>query len=99
MIRSFKNRPLQQLYESGSIGAIPPEVGNKISRILLFLDSMDDPRCLHLPFWRLRSLKGARKGQWCVGVMGSHCIRFRFDAGNAEDVDLVEAARGDRPCP
>jgi proteic killer suppression protein len=43
-----------------------------------------------LPGNRLEALKGKRQGQWnvCINVQWRIC--FRFEAGNAFDVEIVD---------
>lgn len=38
----------------------------------------------------LHKLKGDRKGQWAINVNGPWRIVFRFDDGNAFDVEIVD---------
>ena len=38
----------------------------------------------------LHGLKGKQKGLWAVSVSGNWRIVFRFEKGNAYDVDLVD---------
>ena len=90
MIKSFKNRALKRLFERDMSAGIPPELRNKIKKILLFLDSMDDPKGVNLPHWRLHRLKGDRKDQWAVDVSGNWRIVFRFTEGRVEDVDFID---------
>ncbi len=35
-------------------------------------------------------LKGARRGQWAIAVNGPWRIVFRFEDGNAHDVEIVD---------
>jgi proteic killer suppression protein len=43
-----------------------------------------------LPGFQLHSLKGNFKGFWAVSVSGNWRIIFRFENGNAYDVDLID---------
>ena len=45
---------------------------------------------MSLPGWRLHPLKGRHKGLWAVDVSGNWRIVFRFEKGEAFDVDLVD---------
>ena len=38
----------------------------------------------------LHALKGSRKGQWAVNVKGPWRICFRFQDGNAYDVEITD---------
>jgi proteic killer suppression protein len=44
----------------------------------------------HGPGYRLPQLKGAHAGQYAIDVSGNWRIVFRFDAGRALDVDLID---------
>ncbi|MFN0172080.1 MAG: type II toxin-antitoxin system RelE/ParE family toxin [Bryobacteraceae bacterium] len=54
------------------------------------LDSATSPQDLDLPGYRLHPLKGKLKGFWAVTVGANWRIVFRFEEGNAIDVDLVD---------
>ncbi len=45
---------------------------------------------MSLHSYRLHPLKGELKGFWSITVSGNWRIIFRFDSGNAFDVDLVD---------
>ena len=55
----------------------------------MVLDSAGSPQALDIPRYRLHPLKGDRKGFWAVTVRANWRIIFRFDAGDATDVELV----------
>lgn len=42
------------------------------------------------PGWRLHSLKGDLKGYWSLSVSGNWRLTFRFEDGDAYDVNLVD---------
>ena len=90
MIRSFKNRPLRQLYETDFSGKIHPDMRDKIRKILVFLNRAEGPQDLTVPQWHIHPLKGDRKGQWAIRVSGNWRITFRFADGGVEEVDLVD---------
>ena len=45
---------------------------------------------LNTPGYRLHSLKGDMQGFWSVRVSANERIVFRFEAGDACDVDLID---------
>ncbi|MGH7817896.1 MAG: type II toxin-antitoxin system RelE/ParE family toxin [Candidatus Binatia bacterium] len=49
-----------------------------------------DIKFMALPGFARHPLKGDLKGFWAVSVSGNWRIIFRFDKGNAYDVDLVD---------
>lgn len=48
------------------------------------------PSDLDLPGYRLHSLRGALKGYWSISISGNWRLTFRFEDGDAYDVDLVD---------
>lgn len=62
----------------------------KVRRILSALDAAESPLEMNLPGFRLHRLKGDRKGYWSVTVSGNWRIVFRFEDGNAVDIDLLD---------
>ncbi len=90
MIRSFRHRGLKRLYERGDRSRIRPDLLDRIKRILARLEIAQQIQDMRLHSYRLHPLKGELKGFWSVTVSGNWRIIFRFDSGNAFDVDLVD---------
>ena len=90
MIRSFRHRGLRRLYEKGDRRQLRPDLVDKIERILARLDAADEVGQMDLPGFRLHPLKSDLAGSWAVTVRSNWRIIFRFDAGDACDVDLVD---------
>lgn len=90
MILGFRHRGLQRLYERNDRRRIPPEFVDKVERILARLEVASEPRDLNLPGYRLHQLSGDLAGFWAVNVSGNWRLVFRFDLGNAYDVDLLD---------
>lgn len=62
----------------------------KIENILSVLDAADTPQALDLPGYHLHPLKGSREGFWAVTVRANWRIIFRFEGGDALDVELID---------
>jgi proteic killer suppression protein len=62
----------------------------KIKRILARLDAAAQPGDMNLPGYRLHPLKGDREGLWSVTVQANWRIVFRFDGGDATDIDYLD---------
>ena len=90
MIRSFRHRGLKRLYERGDRSRIQPDLLDRIKRILARLEIAQQIQDMRLHSYRLHPLKGELKGFWSVTVSGNWRVIFRFDSGNAFDVDLVD---------
>jgi toxin HigB-1 len=90
MIRSFSSRALKRLYENDDGSRLPPDMVSRCTLILAKLDVALAAEEMDLPSYRLHALKGDRKGQWAVTVRANWRIVFRFENGDAHDVDFVD---------
>ena len=90
MIESFRHKGLKLLFERGDRSKLPATLTDKIERILARLDEAAEVRNMDLPGYRLHPLKGSLAGFWAVSVSGNWRIIFRFEAGRASAVDLVD---------
>jgi proteic killer suppression protein len=90
VIRSWKNATTRRFAESGK-GRWP---GLDAQRATLRLNQLDAAHTLD-DLGRLRSvglhkLRGDRAGLWAVTINGPWRLVFRFDAGEALDVEIVD---------
>ena len=91
MIKSFKSRKLKRFYQAGDVAGLPSGQSQKIADILAAIDTAEQPGEVALfPGWRLHPLKGGLKGFWSVTITGNWRLIFRFEDGDAFDVDLVD---------
>ena len=90
MIRTFRHRGLERLYEAGDRRHISPEYAAKIERVLSRLDIASGPQDMNLPGYRLHPLRGNLEGFYAVSISGNWRLIFRFESGDAYDVDLVD---------
>jgi proteic killer suppression protein len=63
---------------------------DKIRTVLVQLDEAAPNEDMRLTGFHLHALKGDRKGFWSVTVRGNWRIIFRFNDGNAGDVELID---------
>ena len=90
-IQSFRHKALQRLFETGDARGLPAGQTDKLLDVLAALDTAEEPSEVGLfPGWRLHPLKGDRKGFWSVTITGNWRIIFRFDKGDALDVDYID---------
>jgi proteic killer suppression protein len=90
-IRSIRHRGLKRLYESGEARGLPFALVEKIADILLAIDEAAEPQDVGLfPGWKLHPLKGGLRGFRSVTVTGKWRVIFRFEEGDASDIDLVD---------
>jgi len=90
MIRRFQHRGLKILYDKNDRRGVSAEHVEKTARVLARLDVVTRPEQLKLTGFALHRLEGDLAGYWSVAVRGDWRIIFRFEQGNATDVDLVE---------
>ncbi len=90
MIVRFRHRGLKRLYEGGDRSRVRPDLVDRVERILARLDAAQQIQDMSLHSYHLHPLKGDLRGFWSVTVSGNWRIVFRFENGNAFDVDLVD---------
>ena len=88
----FAHRGLRRFYERGDArGLVSNPAGRgRIRRMLFALRDAESPRDMDRPGWRLHPLRGNRRGLWSVHVSGNWRIVFRFQDGEAVDIDLID---------
>ncbi len=91
MIRYFRHKGLRQLYEEGDTKAMPAFVLSKIENMLSVIDQAETVDEIRLfPGWRLHPLKGSQKSFWSLMVTGNWRLIFRFEDGDAFDLDYID---------
>ncbi len=90
MILTFRHKGLKLLFEKGDRRRVLPGHAAKIERILARLEEASEVGNMDLPGFRLHPLKGDLAGFWSVTVSGNWRIVFRFEGGNASDIDLLD---------
>lgn len=91
MIRSFRDREAAGIFDQEPSRRLPPEVQKSAYRKLLMLDAATSLRDLRVPWGNcLEPLRGDRDGQYSIRVNDRWRICFRWDAGNAFDVEIVD---------
>jgi proteic killer suppression protein len=90
MIESFRHKGLKRFYQQDDRSKLPPNMVERIAIILAALDAAATIAAMNRPSFRLHRLKGDLSGFWAVKVRANWRIVFRFEAGKALDVDLVD---------
>jgi proteic killer suppression protein len=91
MIKTFADKRTQELYVTGRATRFPPDVAPRAARKLEYVDlawSIDDLRVP--PGNRLHALEGDRKGQYSISINDQWRICFRFEDGDAYDVEVCD---------
>ena len=90
MIVSFKHKGLKRLCWNGDKSAIRPDLLSRVESILFAIDNAREIAELNAPGFRLHPLTGDLKGYWSVWVRANWRVIFRFAAGEAYDVELID---------
>ncbi len=91
MIKSFADQRTQDLYTTGSARRFPVDVARRAARKLEYIDLATSLNDLKVPLGnRLHALKGDRKGQHAIAVNNQWRICFRFDGGDAYEVEVCD---------
>lgn len=90
MIKSFRHKELKRYYERDDRNLIRPDLQEDVKVILTMLQIARSPEILRAPQHKLHKLKGDRKGYWSVTVKRNWRIIFRFENGNAYDVEMID---------
>jgi len=90
MIRSYRHKGLRLFFEKDDSSKLPPDMLQRIDMILSILDAAEDIEGVDVQTFRLHQLKGDLKGVYAVTVRANWRIIFRFDEGDAFDVDFVD---------
>ncbi|MDE0204433.1 MAG: type II toxin-antitoxin system RelE/ParE family toxin [Candidatus Tectomicrobia bacterium] len=90
MIASFRHRGLKALYEGRTTKRVAPNHVEKLRDILIALDRSSGPKGMNLPGFGLHKLDHQMKGHYAVSVSGNWRVTFRFEDGDAVDVDYLD---------
>jgi len=88
-IRNIVHKGLKRLYAEDNAKGVPPDIVDKLRKMLAFLDDMEAPEELRaLPSWKVHTLTGDRKGTWSLSVTRNRRLTFRIDTAESEICDL-----------
>ena len=90
MIRSFRHKGLERYFTRSDRSGIDRRQSERILRLLDRLDAALKPEEMNLPGYRFHRMKGDRKHAFSVSVSGNWQITFRFEDGDAVDVNLED---------
>lgn len=89
MIKSFSNKHLKALWETGK-SRIDAQMHKRILRRLDRLDAAETPEDMDLPGFNFHALRGFNPTRYTVHVNGPWCITFEFHNGDAHVVDYEQ---------
>lgn len=89
MIKTFKNKQLRSLWETGK-SRIDRRMHSRILRRLDVLDAATTPQDMLLPGFDYHSLHGYEPTRYSVHVNGPWCLTFEFHGGDAYVLDYEQ---------
>lgn len=91
MIRSFASAETEQFFATGKSRRFPTEIRKRAAMRLTQLDSATRLEDLRFPQSnRLEELVHDRAGQWSIRINDQWQVCFRFENGDAYDVEIVD---------
>lgn len=87
MIKSFSHKGLEDFFYDEIKKGIQAIHAQKLADILDRLDAAENIKDMKFPGSDLHQLKGKMKGRWAVKVSGNWLVVFKFEEGDAYDVD------------
>ncbi len=89
MIRSFRHKGLQELFEEGSSRRVRPDLQTRALRRLDALHAAASLEQLNVPGFNFHPLRG-RPRRYSLQVNGPWCITFEWEEGDALRVELEQ---------
>ena len=91
MIKTFADRQTEELFRTGKAKRVPPDVARRALRKLEAVHVAIAVADLRVPPGnRLHALKGDRAGRHAIAVNDQWRICFRFEDGDAFDVEFCD---------
>ncbi|MBI9108654.1 MAG: type II toxin-antitoxin system RelE/ParE family toxin [Spirochaetales bacterium] len=91
MIKSFKDELTNSVWQRQRVKGFPSDIFKVARRKLGFLEDAIDINDLRIPPGnRLEALKRDRAGQYSIRINDQWRVCFRWDNGNAYDVEITD---------
>ncbi|WP_309387533.1 type II toxin-antitoxin system RelE/ParE family toxin [Cerasicoccus frondis] len=91
MIKGFASKDTEKLWNGSRCRSIPSDIQQRALQKLRFLDAAESVNDLRIPpSNHLEQLRGARAGQWSIRINIQWRICFKWEDGNARDVEIVD---------
>ena len=91
MIRSFRSKDTQSVFLGEFVKGLDGRIQQRAREKLKYLDSAADLRDLMVPpANQLEALKGDRKGQYSIRINKQWRVCFKWQDGDAFDVEIVD---------
>lgn len=91
MIKSFGAKDTEKVFNRQRPKNIPPDILERAHNKLMVIHAVEDVNSLAFPPGnRLEKLGGYRQGQYSIRVNEQWRICFRWEDGNAHDVEICD---------
>ena len=90
MIKNFLHRGAQTFFETGSTKGIRADWSKRLLARLTTLDAAEEREEMDVPGWDLHELSGDRKRTWSIKLTANYRMTFRFEDGDALDVNVED---------
>ncbi|RDJ20817.1 plasmid maintenance system killer [Bosea caraganae] len=90
MLKSFRSKPLADLWSIGRTSKIDKKLHGRVLRRLDALETAVRPEDMNLPGFDFHSLRGFDPTRYTVHVNGPWCITFEFEDGDAYRIDFEQ---------
>ena len=91
MIQSFADKVTAAVFSGLEVRRLPRPVQETARRKLMLIDAAVSLENLRVPPGnRLETLRGDRRGQWSIRINDQWRICFRWEEGDAFDVEVVD---------
>lgn len=91
MILSFSDKATENLFHRIPLKKVPADVQERAFARLVLIDAAESVLLLRVPpSNRLEALHGKLRGFWSIRVNTRWRIIFRFENGNAYDVEFID---------
>ncbi len=91
VIRTFADRHTEELFVTGRSSRLPQEITRRARRKVEYVDLASRIGDLRVPPGnRLHKLSGNREGQYAIAINDQWRICFRFEDGDAFDVEIAD---------
>lgn len=90
MIRSFRHKGLQRLFESGKAGGVRADHLRRLRFLLAALDTACAIADMEVPGFGLHPLKGRQAGRWALSVNANWRLTFELRDRDVYAVDYED---------
>jgi len=90
MIKSFKHKQLEKFHRTGSPKGISASHSARLEMILDLLEAATNIFDMSFPGSNLHKLEPKTASRWAVKVSGNWRITFRYEEGDALEVDYED---------